>query len=139
MRMLAISPFFSSIFYLCEDNAYNFYGRPIVQLSNYQCDLMSWAKYFKNVLSNRHDIPSEVKNNPEELMDWLEIRRNAEDAKIINNDTNNNDGGGGSIVGASKKDYEILGIHIDTKNSLGAKLKAKGGYMSKDDIFKETG
>lgn len=137
IKMLAISPFFTSIFYLSSDDAFNFYGRPIVELSIYQCDLFSWSRYFKNVLSNRNDIPNEIKNNPNDLMDWLEIRENAIQNKIINQDEEDGDGGGKTIVGATKKDYEILGLQV-SKNSFSEKLKqSKTGMLDKEQLFRD--
>ena len=136
IKKIAISPFFTNIFYLSEDNAYYFYGKPIINLTMYQSDLFSLGRYFKNILSNNQNIPGEVRNNPDELMEWIEIQNNAKEQKIIGND-NDEGGGAGSIVGANKRDLEVLGIQIDTKNSLSEKLKKNKGIMTKDDLLKE--
>lgn len=138
MRMLSISPFFTSIFYLSSDDAFSFYGKPIVNLTNYQADLYSYARYYKSVISQfGSSIPNEIKNNPEELSEWVDVRQNATEQKIIGDD--NQDGGGGSIVGANSEDLKILGIVVPKKNPLFEELKKKGGTLNKDDLFRLTG
>jgi hypothetical protein len=134
LKMLSISPFFTNLFYLCDDNAFNFYGKPIIQLTNYQVDLISLGRYFKNILSNHPNIPIDVRSKPDELMDWIEIKQNAKDAKVI--DENNELGGAGSIVGAQKKDLEMLGI-TPPKDSLGDKIKKAGGKLGMSEMLKD--
>jgi hypothetical protein len=137
LKYISISGFFTNIFYLSSDNAHDFYGKPILELTNHQATLFSLGRYFKSVLSQNENIPKEISSNPDELINWIEIQRNATDQKIINTSEDNSDGGGGSIVGATKEDYKLLGIQVDT-NSMSRELKKAGGYLGKDKLFELT-
>lgn len=137
IKKIALSPFFTSIYHLCQDNAYSFYGKPIVELTNLQCDLISYGRYFKNLLSQRQDIPKEIMNNPNELMEWIEIRDNAEQAGIIGD--NDNADGSKSIVGGTKKDFEMLGIKTEERFSLRKELEKSGGTLNAAKMFELTG
>lgn len=137
IKKISLSPFFTNIFYLCEDNAYSFYGKPIVNLSNYQCDLILFGRYFKNIMSQRHDIPKEIANDPNELIEWIEIRDNAEKAGIIGD--NNPGDGSMSVVGGTKKDLELLGIKPEQRFSLKKELEKGGGKLTADKLFELTG
>jgi hypothetical protein len=136
IKKISLSPFFTNIFYLCEDNAYSFYGKPIISLSNYQCDLVLFGRYFKNIISQRQDIPKEIMSNPNELIEWIEIRGNAERAGIIGD--NNESDGSMSVVGAQKKDLEILGIKTEQRFSLSKELEKSGGKLDADALFNLT-
>ncbi len=132
VKRLALSPFFCGIFYLSEDNAFNFYGKPIVNLTNYQVDLFQMSKYFKHILSNNPNIPAEVKSNPEELIEWITLQTNAKEQKIIGDDTKE---GNMSIVGATKDDYKRLGIQISDDKKMREALRKHGGNLTKEQLF----
>lgn len=137
IKRISLSSFFTNIFYLCADDAYNFYGKPIIKLTDYQINLFAYGRYFKHILSQREDIPKDVMQDPDEILDWIELRNNAEKAKVIGNDQDNKNGGGGSIIGATKEDYKRLGIDIGKgSNALSEALKKKGGTLKADDLMK---
>ncbi len=117
IKKIALSPFFTNIYYLCKDDAFSFYGKPIIKLTTYQCDLIFFGNYFKNILSERQDIPREIMNDPNQLIEWIEIRDNAQKAGIIGDDDEKSDGSM-SIMGGTKKDLEMLGIATEQKFSL---------------------
>ena len=52
LKLTALSPLFLNFFYLCDDNAVNFYGKPVVELSFYQAELFGSGMRFKNILSD---------------------------------------------------------------------------------------
>ena len=131
LKRLSISSVFTNLFYLVEDNIYQFYGKPIIDLSNYQVDLFMWGRYFKNVLQEQgNTIPQDVKNDPNRLINWIDLRRNAKDARVIDDEK----GGNMSIVGAKKEDYEILGLQVTNNSNMSKKLKEKG-ILTKEEIF----
>ena len=138
IKKIALSPFFTNIYYLCKDDAYSFYGKPIIQLTTYQCDLVSFGNYFKNILSERQDIPREIMSDPNQLIEWIEIRNNAQKAGIIGNDNESSDGSK-SILGGTKKDLEILGIKTEERFSLKKELEKSGGKLDATKLFELTG
>ena len=133
IKKISISTFFINIFHISDNNIYHFYGKPIIELTNYQIDLFSWGKYFKHMMSEHGNfIPSHVQENPDKFMDWIDMRKNAKDARVLGDE---NDGGSMSIVGANKGDYEILGLQITDNTKLRQKMKEKGGILTKDDLY----
>lgn len=138
IKKTALSPLVTNLYYLSPDNAYYFYGRAIVNLTSYQTDLFSYAKHFKNILSQYPNIPKEVRQDPEELIEWVDVQNNAKEQKIIGDGADNNNGGTGSIVGATPEDFKILGIAMPT-NNLNQALKKAGGTLSKEALFDLTG
>lgn len=136
---IAISPFFTSIFYLSPEDAYSFYGKPMVELTTYQADLFGAAKHFRNILSQRPDIPKEIYSNPEELMEWVEINRAADEAKIFDDESNER-GGAMSIPGATKDDLRLLGATVSDKmTKVNKKLKEKDNKtLSATELYNLT-
>ncbi len=52
LRRLAVQDFFTSYYYLCQDNLYSFYGKPICDLTYYQVRLGNLGRYFKSLMEN---------------------------------------------------------------------------------------
>ena len=140
LKKIAISNFFTNLFYMCGDNAYYFYGRPIVNLTNHQTSLFMWGKYFKNLIGQYGDrIPKDMSENVDDTIEWFEITQNAEKSGILKEDENA-DGGMGSIIGATKRDMEMLGIDTSRVMNIGKEIGKSGkGHLDKDDLFRMTG
>jgi hypothetical protein len=140
IKKIAISSFFTNLFYMCGDNAYYFYGKPIVSLTNHQTNLFAWGRYFKNLTGQYGDkIPKEMSENVDDTIEWFEITQNAEKSGILKDDENA-DGGMGSIMGATKKDMEMLGIDTSRVMNIGKEIgKKSNGMLTKDDLFNMTG
>lgn len=134
-QKIALSPFFFNLFNLSSENAYHFYGKPIVQLSFYQIEVYSWAGKFRNDLSNYPHIPPEIMSNPDKLIEYIELNNNYKK----NFGDKEQEGGGGSLVGAKKEDYEMLGIKATGNTKLDEQLKKKGGKLSMADLLKMSG
>lgn len=110
IKKLAICSFFQNAFFLCDDNIFDFYGKPICYLTYYQVELANVAKYFKYILTSSDVTPPEdVLNNPEKLEDWHHSVKNVE--KIINK----HEGGATSIMGATADDLKRIGLDNQKK------------------------
>lgn len=136
IKKISLFPFFLNIYSLCQDNVYSFYGRPIIELSNYQVDLASYGRYFKHILSERQDIPKDVLNDPNQIMEWLDINENAKKAGIIGDEETSD--GSKSIVGGTAEDLKYLGIKTQERFSLRKELDKRGGKMGAEDLFQLT-
>ena len=137
LKKIALSSFFLNSFYLCDDNPYTFFGKPIINLTFMQTELFSYAKYFKGILSNSSTkVPDNVINDPEALVDWYEGSKNA--AELMRNTKNKNseEALGTSLVGASKEDIKKMGIKNTDNISLTEEAKKKGGSLSFQDLIK---
>ncbi len=69
IKKIALSPAFQNRYSQCDDNIFNFYGKPICELSYYQSEIATYGRYFKDILS-KGNLPFGVKDDPDKLMDW---------------------------------------------------------------------
>lgn len=139
LKKVAVSNFFLNFYYLCEDNPYTFYGKPVVNLTYYQLELFGYGRYFKQILSEaKTRPPEEMMDDPDEIIEWYESSKNAQ--KVI--EKAKSDGSGGtSIVGATKDDLKRLGMAEEHSSSVSLAKEAakKGGKLSMEDIMKLHG
>ena len=143
IRKLALSSFFLNIFYLCEDNVMNFYGKPVLELTYHQNELFSNARHFKHLLQESNGIPpDDVLEDPDDFVSWFESNKEAEKA-MQRGKSSGKDNTATSLVGASKEDMERLGIADSAEGgkvvSLSAEAKKKGGELSMEDMMKLQG
>ena len=137
LKKLSVAPIFTNVFYLCDNNPQVLYGKPVIELTLYQLELFIYGRYFKQVLSERSDIPSDLMGNPDELMDVIELRQNAEKAGILGKDIDAI--GSSSIPGASAQDLKKLGIETNQLFNLGDELKKSGGKLDQEALYRLYG
>ena len=53
LKRIPLADFFTNIFYICEDNIFNFYGKPVINLTFYQIEVYSFGCYFKSIIQNK--------------------------------------------------------------------------------------
>ena len=140
LKRMALADFFTNIFYLCEDNIYNFYGKPIVKLTFYQIELFSFGRYFKSIIQNSEEkVPEHIIEDPEKLIEWAESSKNVKEM-LEKSSTEGKDGAASSIVGATQKDLEKAGIDNSSDViDLSQKAKEKGGKLTMEDMMKLHG
>lgn len=141
LKKIALSSYYLSLFNLCDENAYNLYGRPIVYLTFYQMEIFGYARYFKNALSTaKHKPPDEYYEEPDRLIEWLESSKNVEE--VLNKNENNQKKTEGaiatSIVGAKKEDLAKIG-QDEKAISLHKEAERKGGVLTMEDLMKMHG
>lgn len=141
LKKIALSSYYLSLFNLCDENAYNLYGKPIVYLTFYQMEVFGYARYFKNALSEAKHKPSdEYYEDPDKLIEWLESSKNVEE--VLNKNENNQKKTEGaiatSIVGAKKEDLAKIGKD-ENGISLHKEALKKGGTLSMEDLMKMHG
>ena len=139
LKRISLSDFFTNIFYLSDDNIFNFYGKPIIHLTFYQAELFSYGKYFKSIIQNSEDkIPDHIVEDPEELIEWAESSKNVKE--ILEKSSSEGEGGASSIVGATKEDLAKAGIdQSQDVIDLDQKAKEQGGRLSMEDMMKLHG
>ncbi len=71
---------------------------------------------------------------PDDMIEWFEINQNVEKSGILKGDDEN--GGGGSIVGATKKDYEMMGVDMSQMVDMSKKIREAGGTLNKEQLMK---
>ena len=136
MKLIAICPFFMNIFYLCGEDASNFFRKPIVELTSFQVSLLSSGRYYKALISNSKSAPEEYYESPRKLAEWYHLQDKTQSMKDSMQDKG--EAGGKSIVGASKKELEALESEDEGVINLGKLAKEKGG-LDFDEIIKLHG
>ncbi len=129
LKKIALLPSYLNSFFLCQDNPYTFYGKPICSLSFYQTETFSNARQYKRIMEEtNNNIPEDVMQDPEKLVEWFETNKNAEKLLSKYDDKDNMNI---SLVGATKEDMENLNMGSSGKNVDFAKEALKrGGTLS---------
>lgn len=135
LKKIAILPSFMNAFFLCEDDPYKFFGKPICFLTFNQLELFSNGRYYKRILTEKEgQIPHEVQEDPDKLIEWFESGQIAQ--KIIEK-SEAKDGVAISLVGATKEDLERLNIKSDGPTvDLNKELDKNGGRLTLDDMIR---
>lgn len=133
-KRIALSNFFLNSFYLCKDNPFTFYGKPVVQLTLFQTEVFSHAVYFKHILSNSASKPpGNVMEDPDKLIDWHNSSKSVKEQ--IDKGKKPED-----LVGVTQKDRELLGIQGNNMhNKLVELAKKKGSALSAEEIMRAQG
>lgn len=140
LKRISVSPFFTNIFYLCENNAHVFFGKPLVNLSFYQLELFGYARYYKSMIENSEKKPPEhISEDPEKLVEWFESTKSAAET-LEKSEAKAGEHGATSLVGATKDDLKRLGLDNPGETiSLAKKAAEKGGKLTMDDMMKIHG
>lgn len=104
LRGIAIAPFFTNSFYLCGEDITRFFLRPIVDLTIYQTNLLSYGSYFKSLMSQT-EIPKEMANNPDKIEEFIARSRNMK--SLVNKA---GQGDRVALIGATGEDFKALGV-----------------------------
>ena len=136
MKLIAICPFFMNTFYLCGESSADFFGKPIVDLTNFQTSLLSSGRYYKNLISNSKSAPEDYYETPRKLSEWYHLQDKTQNMKDSLQDKG--DGGGKSILGASKEELKALESEEEGVIDLGKMSDEKGG-LSFEEILKLHG
>lgn len=130
-KKISLSPIFSNLFHLSDNDPYKFYGKPIIQLTFYQIEIFQHGKQFKYILDNsKIQPPVEIMNNPDKLVEWFDSSNRVD--QVVNNQNvaqsseNEIVIGGDSIVGAKPKDYDKFGLDGSENKKIKQKLQEKG-------------
>jgi len=137
LKKISLSPFFGNYFYLCDDNPQIFYGKAVIELSFFQAELFAFGRYFKSLAQDsKVSPPDDIRHDADKLMDFYEMRRNADDALDKINEKSGGRSGATSLVGATKDDLKAIGIDTSGPQSVNlSKLASeKGGTLSMDDF-----
>lgn len=131
IKHLAIQDFYK-VYYSFSESSRDFFGKPILQLTNFQLSLILYTRIFKNIFEQHSDIPDKTKQDPDALLDYANSSEKRDEAKqkLAENNT-----GGSSIMGATKEDLEDLGVASSGGKSLHEAAKAKGGSLSMKDLI----
>ena len=140
LKKLSLAGFFTNLFYLCENNAYSFFGEPIVKLTFYQVELFGYARYYKSLLENSENKPPDnISQDPEKMVQWFDSTKSAKE--VLDKSKNAGaEGSATSLVGATKEDLKRLGLDNPNETiNMAKKAAEKGGKLNMDDMMKLHG
>lgn len=141
LRRVALSQFFQNYFSLCEDNVFNLYGKAIVSLTFYQSELATYGRYFKSILTGENRPPSDIRDDPDKIMDWATGNQNARKV-IAATQKETGEGGGMAIMGATSSDLEELGLRQkkpENAKTIQEVAKERGGSIPMEELMKMSG
>jgi hypothetical protein len=134
IKKIALSAFFQNAFSLCE-KIYEFYGKPLCFLTNFQINLAAYGSYYKQILQSEAKPPDEFLSDPDKLEDWFTSKTNVE--QMLDKNVKM-DEGAVSIMGATKEDLKNWG-YDQQGISLKEATKKAGGVLEKEDLMKLYG
>lgn len=114
------------------EDLFNFYGKPIIQLSVYQLKLALYARVFFNIFQYNEDVPEYIKKNPSDLLKFAESKRNS---GKVSEKFKASDNGATAVFGATKEDLSFVDPSAK-KISLSDELSKNGGSMNMEDLMK---
>jgi len=140
LQKISVSGFFTNLFYLCDNNAHVFFGKPLVELTFYQVELFGSGRYFKSLMEQADaNVPEEIKDDPEKIVEWFDSTKSAKE--VLEKSRNaGQDGSATTLVGATKQDLERLGLASPEETvDLAQKAAEKGGKLTMQDMMKIHG
>ncbi len=102
LKKISLQSFFQDSYGLCDDKVYHFYGKPIIQLTFYQADLINFGRFFRPIIYGEQKPPAAIMSDPDKIIDWFQAGKNAE--KMISAHTSSNV----AVMDATKDDLAAI-------------------------------
>lgn len=134
-KRISISNFFVNSFYLSDNNAYEFYGKPIIQLTLYQTELFHHATYFKHILTEtKEEITDEILENPDLLVDAYNAKKSMDEMSRKTGKVSG-EGGATSYLGANKQDIQKMKLGPTLNEKFRKASLKKGGSLTAQELL----
>ena len=129
LKRIAVSSFFLNPLFLCKNNPSVFFGKPVVELTNYQVDLFSYGLSYKSVLEGGNSPSNELYSDLDALIDWYEAAQKGEklSAKELKD--------GSTVMGADKQELAAIRSGKENVIDLEKEAQKKGGELSMKDFI----
>ncbi len=145
LKKISLMPYFMNLLILAENSLRDLFGKPLIELTFYQIDLIQYGNNFKNILQNSKTQPDAVTMaDPNKLIDWFDRNKNLE--KIINEgDTPQDEANkqilsdNKSIVGMTREEIKAANIDTSMNDKIKDALKKKGGELSMRELMELEG
>tara|TARA_Y100000361_G_C11143642_1_gene336674 strand:- start:194 stop:1195 length:1002 start_codon:yes stop_codon:yes gene_type:complete len=133
IQKLILEDFFFPYMPFSEDTM-QFFGFPVCKLTQHQLKLILFTRVFKSIFDNNENIPDKIRKDPKALMDFASAGKKGREEL----DKHEEKGGASTIVGASKEDYEYMGVdssNVQQPETLTQAAKKKGGSLNMNDLM----
>lgn len=142
LKKIAVCPFFVNSFFICENNTNLFFGKPVVELTNYQIDIFSYARYFKFIMSECKPPTHDLYETPQKLVEYYEAARKAKEAKENKKGLGSGKQSeymGSTVFGASKEELQSMASVDEDESSVvnfSKEAEKSGGDMGINEFLK---
>ena len=133
IKHAVLKPFFS-MYISNSENASDFYGKPIVDLSAYQMKTNMYARVFYSIFQYTEDIPDNIREDPDKLLAYSESQRN----KDSNKGGIKDDADASAVFGATNDDMKTVAKDAKTI-SLSEAAKEAGGKLDMKQMMRLAG
>lgn len=129
IKKLSIQDFFQSYYFICNDDFFAFFGRPIFEFTYFQVKLANFARFYKNIMEgvNIRSLPKKCLEDPDYLEEYLNTTKKGKEM------IDNTNGQAVSIIGATKEDLRQIAGQGESSVKIGNK------EASYNDLMKQFG
>ena len=117
IKKLSIQDFFQSYYFICNDDFFAFFGRPIFEFTYFQVKLANFARFYKNIMEgvNIKTLPKKCFDDPDYLEEYLNTTKKGKEM------IDNTKGQAVSIIGATAEDIRQISGNGDSSVKIGDK------------------
>lgn len=120
---------FAYLFYLCEDNPFTLFGKPLIDLTSYQIELFNYSKFFKRIIANTgQQLPEDIAGDPEKIKEWASATVKTQTLLEENQDKD-------GIGTFNMTPEDIKKLKSEGMVSLADEAKKKGGNLTMEQIM----
>jgi hypothetical protein len=133
LQKIALLDFFQP-YYLVLDQPVQFWGKPMVQLTDFQVRVNIYGKIFKSIFETTENIPDEIKKDPDKLFEYTDktkAKKNLESKQ-----KNKDKASGEAVFGATKE--EMQEMKTSGAKTINEVMKGKK-TMTMDELMKLHG
>jgi hypothetical protein len=105
LQKISLLDFFQP-YYLVLDQPMQFWGKPMVQLTDFQVRVTIYGKIFKNIFETTENIPNEIRQNPDKLFEYTD--RSKAKKNFEGKQKNKDKASGEAVFGATKEEMEEM-------------------------------
>lgn len=127
IKLLSIQEFFQIYWGLSAEDLRSFFGIPICNLTYFQIKLASYARTFRDILSKSENLPEDIRNDPDKLLDYVRAGENAKEKMEGRSSQGPKEDGAvaSTLIGAKSDEYKAIGMTQKDTVSLTQELKKK--------------
>lgn len=112
IKLLSLSGMFSNYYSVVEKDPCKMFDSGPLELTFFQLNLLNYAQVFKSIFKNIPNIPEEIRNDPDKLLEFAESgHQNQKKVEEMQKKGNADRTRAGSMMGATKEDMEKMGMN----------------------------
>ena len=132
LQKIVLAEFFN-IYFLVLETPTEFFGKPMIELTDFQARLIIYGKIFKNIFETTPNIPDNIRQDPEALLQYVDKTKAKE--RFDSKKKNNEKASAEMVFGATK---EELPAGAEKGKSLNQIMREKK-VMNMEELMKLHG